>query len=127
MCDPISLRPHHLLCLQNFVGEGYSGGFTTGMAGVHKRLMADPSARIRLKEGTDQICAGCPNRAGDVCTSGKPDRYDKEVLERTGLAVGDCLTWQEALEKALPLNRDCLPEICGDCQWFSLCDSLKKA
>ena len=40
--DPIPLRPHHLLCLQNFRGKGYSPAFIKKMTEVCAKLHIPP-------------------------------------------------------------------------------------
>lgn len=35
---PVRLRPHHLLCMQTFVGNGYSEAFVENMKQVLARL-----------------------------------------------------------------------------------------
>lgn len=67
--DTVTLRPHHLLCLRNFVGKGYSAGFTANMAAIHKRLMSDGTTAVKLTRGADDICAACPRDHGGVCES----------------------------------------------------------
>ena len=41
----LHLRPHHLLCLQTFVGRGYSEEFVEHMTLVKKQLATDPRTR----------------------------------------------------------------------------------
>lgn len=57
----IRLRPHHLLCLQTFVGHGYSPDFTKHMTYVKSLLTADPNTAITLVAGPDDLCGHCPN------------------------------------------------------------------
>ena len=125
MSEPILLRPHHLLCLQNFEGRGYSPDFTSGMEKIHALLTSALSTRILVEGGPDTVCMGCPNQREGRCSSIKPDLYDQRVLALTGLTYGRLLTWKEALDLTSPLNRDRLPEICGDCQWASLCALIR--
>ena len=55
----MTLRPHHALCAQFFVGKGYSAQFVEHMKRVLSEL--DRGADVTLTDGCDAICAGCPN------------------------------------------------------------------
>ena len=116
------IRPHHGLCLAFFQGKGYSEGFVENMTRMKAALEAN--APVRLTGGTDAICAACPNNQNSVCTAAeKVARYDREVLRRRGLNTGDTLPFRELETRVretilLPGKRE---EICGDCQWSSLC------
>lgn len=120
--QPYSIRPHHGLCLSFFQGKGYSGAFVENMAGVKAELEENPL--ICLARGADDICAACPNNTAGCCESEeKVRRYDREVLRRCGLSVGDILpyrTFEARVRRGilLPGQRE---EICGDCQWTALC------
>ncbi len=119
---PYSLRPHHGLCLRFFQGKGYSGAFVENMAGVKDGLEENPL--ICLAGGADDICAACPNNTRGRCESEqKVSRYDREVLRRCGLSVGDIMPYQTLEERVyrdilLPGQRE---KVCGDCQWSALC------
>ena len=57
-CTGISelhLRPHHLLCLQTFVGRGYSEEFVEHMTLVKRQLADDPGTPITLVHGADDL------------------------------------------------------------------------
>ena len=123
--DPLSLRPHHSLCFQNFAGEGYSGGFTLSLARIRDSLMQDPERKVRLTTGPDRVCGACPHLMGNACSSPKPSLFDQKVLALTGLAPGQVLSFKELLALTRPLNRDRLEECCPGCQWLPLCLSLQ--
>ena len=42
--SPIRLRPHHLLCLQTFRGNGYSPGFVRKMTELSLRVQGEAKA-----------------------------------------------------------------------------------
>lgn len=119
---PFRVRPHHGLCLAFFQGKGYSGAFVENMARMKAVLEENPG--ICLTGETDEICAACPNNLGGRCSSGeKVSRYDREVLRRCGVSVGDTLPYRdfEALVIRHILEAGQREEICGDCQWDALC------
>ena len=129
----IYLRPHHLLCLQTFVGHGYSPDFTKHMTYVKSLLTADPNTAITLVAGPDDLCVHCPNCVDGSCTSPKPAVFDH--------LVGQKLNTTEDTENAAPKHTDAsdspltlhgipsilhmseqrLAECCPDCEWKELC------
>lgn len=116
------IRPHHGLCLAFFRGKGYSEEFVENMTWMKAALEAN--APVRLIDGTDAICAACPNNQDGACaTAEKVAHYDREVLRHCGLHAGDTLPFRELEARVretilLPGKRE---EICGDCQWSGLC------
>ena len=116
----INLRAHHGMCMYFFQGKGYSGDFVENMGAMKEILEENPL--IRLLEGHDDVCAACPNKQTESCTE-KAFRYDREVLRRCGLSVGDTLPYRDFSENVIEtiLRPGLRAEICGDCQWSGLC------
>ena len=114
------IRAHHGMCLSFFQGKGYSGDFVENMSRMKAILEKNPE--ISLMDSPDDICAACPNRLTENCAE-KASRYDREVLRRCGLSVGERLPYREFSRKVIEtiLRRGVRAEICGDCQWSSLC------
>ena len=114
------IRAHHGMCLSFFQGKGYSGEFVENMSRMKAILEKNPE--ISLMDSPDDICAACPNRLTENCAE-KASRYDREVLRRCGLSVGERLPYREFSRKVIEtiLRRGVRAEICGDCQWSSLC------
>ena len=48
------LRPHHLLCLQSFVGHGYSEEFVQQMSVVKQQLTDSPDTPVKIVQA---ICS----------------------------------------------------------------------
>ena len=119
------LRAHHLLCLPNFIGEGYSDAFCVNMAAQKRRLAEE--GRFVLASGGDEICAACPNRRGGGCVSGeKVARYDAAVSALLGLEPGrdyDAAALETRVRKEI-FEKHRLGEVCGDCEWYPLCARL---
>ena len=115
-----NLRAHHGMCLYFFRGKGYSGQFVENMGKMKAVLEENPT--IRLMDSPDDICAACPNKATEPCAE-KASRYDREVLRRCGLSVGDTLSYEDFSKKVVEtiLRPGVRGSICGDCQWSSLC------
>lgn len=115
-----NIRAHHGMCLTFFQGKGYGGDFVENMGAMKKILEQNPL--IRLVEGYDDVCAACPNQLTEICAE-KASRYDREVLRRCGLSVGDTLPYREFSQKVIEtiLRPGLRGSICGDCQWSGLC------
>lgn len=122
---PLLLRPHHGLCLLHFVGKGYSDAFTANLAEKVAHLHEHPDTKVKICTGADSICAHCPHRRGTACESSKPPRYDRAVLQYSGLEEGQQLTWSELQQKMRFVAHTHLQEICGDCEWYTLCAELE--
>ena len=118
----IPMRGHHGMCFAFFHGRGYSNSFTAHMAEVQSWLRDNPLVEVR--NTPDEVCSACPNLVDGVCTS--PDKvknYDDQVLSRCGLKPGTVLPWNDfsALVQKNILSPGKREEICGDCQWSSIC------
>ena len=115
-----NIRAHHGMCLFFFQGKGYSGAFVENMEKM--KAILEENQEIRLMDGPDDICAACPNKATESCAE-KASRYDREVLRRCGLSVGDTLPYREFSQKVIEttLRPGLRADICGDCQWSGLC------
>ena len=122
----IPLRPHHGMCLAYFIGEGYSDGFS-----VHMQEMLDvfqKGAKIQLHADTDEICSACPNNENGRCSSfSLVEKYDNAVLEACGLKNGQVMEFDEFTEivQREILSSQKRKEICGNCQWDSICEKQK--
>ena len=114
------IRAHHGVCLYFFQGKGYSGEFVENMS--HMKAVLEENPKVRLLNSADDICAACPNKLTETCAE-KASRYDREVLRRCGLSVGERLPYREFSRKVIEtiLRPGVRAEICGDCQWSSLC------
>lgn len=117
------LRPHHSLCIQFFIGKGYSEEFTASM----KKLIAqleDENCKVLITKGCDDICEFCPNNNSGVCLSeDKVGQIDKRCLSALGIETEDILNWEQLRQLAFDNIISCgrLNEICSDCCWKNIC------
>ncbi|MCI5903197.1 MAG: DUF1284 domain-containing protein [Blautia sp.] len=120
-CTP--LRPHHLMCLAFFKGNGYSDGFSAHMQEMLEHFQKNP--RVRLVLQGDEICSACPNqRGGKDCVSADSVRkYDTAVLEACRLKEEEERNFMElaALVQREIMDPEKREAICRDCQWNELC------
>lgn len=107
----VELRPHHLLCLQKFEGEGYSDEFVENMAEVVERVEAGED--IRLVEGEDAICSACD----EECDESSVEERDRRVIE----VLPEGAEGRKLLEAARGLPESVKREVCEGCEWFDLC------
>lgn len=125
------------MCFSYFQGKGYSSEFTENMRAMKEKLSRNPEV-ILLCE-TDDVCARCPNNHSGKCVSdtsragiessfpeaatGKAELYDRQVLALCGLTEGAKIRWEDFVKAIqahilIPGKRR---EICGGCEWDSLC------
>lgn len=119
----ILLRPHHGMCIRFFEGKGYSDEFTAHMEVTMEKLQ-EKDCRIVLVEKEDEICQKCPNFLEDGCrTKEKVKRYDRNVMELTGLQAGEKMTFSQLQEQitAKITGPRKMGDICGDCVWAHIC------
>ena len=120
----VKLRPHHLLCISFFEGKGYSDEFVDQMSSTIQELEKNPL--VQLVEGADQLCESCPNNSNhhNNCME-KAGRYDEAVRSLCDLSSECILNWfllQEKVSENI-LQTGKLFEVCGDCEWYSICSS----
>ena len=116
----LHLRPHHLLCLQTFVGRGYSEEFVEHMTLVKRQLTANPLTLITLVSGTDDLCSHCPNCVDGQCTSEKPALFDRLVRDKLGQNTPSTLI---GIPENLRITEDLITACCPGCEWRGLCSS----
>lgn len=117
-----NVRAHHGLCMSFFEGKGYSDSFTANMA--EKKMLLEKDPIVKIVDCADEVCKACPHNDGGVCSSlGKVAGYDSAVLERCGIKSGTELHWKEfsKLVHDNIIGAKKLSEVCGDCQWYSIC------
>lgn len=127
--DPIHLRPHHGLCIPNFVGRGYDEAFTQNMTALIAHLTAHPAQKVVLWKGEDVLCGSCPHNQGGCVTLEKVLRLDQDLLEACGLQKGREISWGDfqALVEEKVFQTPAFDRICGDCSWYELCKSRQSA
>ena len=118
----MKIRAHHILCVQNYIGYGYSEDFKVHMDEIVKKLRDDP--RIEITEGCDDICAACPYNENGQCSSlDKVKLMDEKTADALGLKCGDRISWNTASDMASKqiFETQLFVKICGSCQWYDIC------
>ncbi|WP_306864288.1 DUF1284 domain-containing protein [Neorhizobium galegae] len=126
----VRLRPHHLLCMLTFVGEGYSPAFVANYRRLAGRLSAGEP--IEIVSGPDDICAPLLSDEDAHC-------FGASVAGRDAAALADiaCLLGRELEIGAVIASDPALFEkmrrafsagltrrACTGCEWSSLCDRI---
>ncbi len=129
--ETITLRGHHLLCIQGFQGYGYSEDFIENMDNII-HLLESPQQRIRIVAECDDICLSCPYMEQNSCVT--PSSTDN-IIKTMDHAVMDYLNLEEKLDYIYQdlqqqilheENYNNLKEICGTCSWRKDCKFYKK-
>lgn len=123
----IYLRPHHGICIQNFIGRGYDEKFTENMKAVISELESDEDIIIRLVSDGDVLCKHCPHNIGQCDSVEKVRRMDELCLNICGLTSGSYISWSEFkhMVKKRILTTDEFDNVCGKCEWIDLCSEIR--
>lgn len=123
------LRGHHLICLHFYRGKGYSPAFVENLSAIVRR--AEEGEEIEVVSGADEVCSACPYLKDGLC--GQKDGADEEIrgLDRKALAFlrvapGESVLWQEIREKVLAAPSQWFDSFCTGCDWFDLCDRVRR-
>ena len=122
----LHLRPHHLLCLQTFIGRGYSEDFVEHMTLVKRQLADDPGTPITLVHGADDLCTHCPNCIEDRCISEKPAIFDWLVEEKLKSCKQSTELFSDSgslrgIPEELLVSEEILTIYCPGCEWKEIC------
>ena len=125
----IRLRPHHALCLQTYVGKGYSNAFSENMTKISQAFNKRPTLLVHFTLGADEICAACPNLQNGVCS--KEDscaELDRLAWEAMALGCGEVLSWEEAtqLVRQNLLETGKYHALCDGCTWEAVCTTQRQ-
>lgn len=126
----VRLRPHHLLCMLTFVGEGYSPAFVANYRRLAGRLSAGEP--IEIVSGPDDICAPLLSDEDAHCFGASVAGRDAAALAdiarllgrelETGAIIASDQALFETLRRAF--SAGVTREACTGCEWSSLCDRI---
>jgi len=128
----LRLRFHHIVCLQGFVGYGYSDSFTRNLQSVVEKIADGYTNRIlKLTFSPDEVCMLCPNLIDGMCKmEEKIIRLDKAVYRvlkkscfwkglKTLYRPGD--VFRAVNRNSLVISR----VVCRGCRWQDVCAWFK--
>ncbi len=127
MKDIILLRPHHALCSQFFIGNGYSEKFVENMTEI-LNILNIKNPKVKFVKHCDDICSQCPKNQNGICVNeSKVQNIDNACINEYNFNIGDELFWNDiksTVTKQIILKNQ-LPSVCNDCQWLSICQNIK--
>lgn len=126
MADMIFLRPHHSLCSQFYVGNGYSEEFVENMTNILNSLNTN-NLKVRIVDHCDDICACCPKNTDGKCENEESVQItDKKCLDEYKFSVDDEIYWNDLKAKVVNkiVGQNKLPPVCNKCQWLSICKNV---
>ena len=128
----IKIRPHHLLCMRAYIGNGYSEGFKKRIEYVIKEIkiynefldtnnMKAEIKEVKLIYSTDDLCNKCPNKLGEnLCKfQEKVAMLDSKVVSYFNIKEG--IYNYKDLEDLVYSNitEEIFDDICKECEWYN--------
>lgn len=128
----LKVRPHHILCIRAYQGNGYSKEFSINMESIIKEIKAYNSFlnvnnldyelnKVEIVFNTDSICEKCPNKLGEnICyTQEKVKLLDLKIIRYFNIKEG--IHNYKELEKMVydNMTEDVFNDICGECSWYN--------
>ncbi|WP_250278134.1 DUF1284 domain-containing protein [[Clostridium] colinum] len=113
----IYLRPHHILCIQQFKGYGYNDIFVENMFNILNMLDKD---KIVIKEDFDDICKKCPNLVNNICISDNEiNLLDSKVIQLLNIEINKPIYFNDLkLYLKENLTEEIFYNICSCCSWY---------
>lgn len=116
----LSLRPHHLMCINAYNNKGYNDEFVENMNNIVETIKKDKCSMIKIKVGVDNVCEKCPNRTHDRCVTYKSVKaLDEKVMIVLGIKEAIYTYEQLLLKLKENLNEKVIESLCSNCSWYS--------
>ena len=129
----INIRPHHLLCMRAYIGNGYSEEFKIEMEKVIKELkvynefLNNDIKKVNIVFNTDSLCEKCPNKlCENKCASQeKVSLIDEKMIKYFSIKEG--IQNYIDLENQVynKINNEIFDDICKECEWYNMIDCKK--
>ena len=133
----IKLRPHHLLCILTYVGEGYSKAFTDNFDIIIEKINSAKTSQIEIVSGPDDICAPRLCDKNDKCHCYE-DSFTKADLDALNDLQSLNMNINFAIGARIHLSSDLIHDLrvkftqgvirtaCIGCEWHSLCTDISE-
>jgi hypothetical protein len=113
------LRGHHLLCIRNFKGKGYSPEFVRNYYKVLERLSKE---KIKIVNSVDTICGKCPHNEG-ICVKKEDSEIkirqsDDRLIKAANIDLDKEYLYEDLKEMVKHIKAK---DFCGDCEWKGMC------
>ena len=126
----IVLRVHHIICMQSFIGQGYSEEFVRNFSNIINYINSNPYQNcISLINYCDDVCKYCPNKlSSNKCKNETFINYlDDSYKTICNLNYNIHYSLNEIntiIKNHLTISK--FKTICSNCQWFGICSKLIK-
>lgn len=129
----LKIRPHHILCMRAYSGNGYSEEFKIKIEGIIKEIQAyneflqvdnlkEEIKEVELVFYTDSICEKCPNKLGEnLCSSQeKVNLLEIKVINHFNLKEG-IYNYKDLEDLVYGSINECIfDDICKECEWYGI-------
>lgn len=114
----LTLRYHHLLCLNLYQGLGYNDVFALQMNAVTQFLAAQPHTAVALNVGSDDLCRCCPYCVDGLCSQGNVDVIAMDEVIKNCLNLPECSSWNDIkIRLRRNLSLSVFDKCCSNCSW----------
>lgn len=125
------LRPHHLLCMLTFAGNGYTPAFVKNFEEVVRHLSTGGET-VEIVEGPDDVCAPLLAESESHCNSANVTVRDHHAAEDLSNLLRQPIQPKEQVlldQETLDILREAfavgtIRRACSGCQWAPLCDGI---
>ena len=118
----MKIRAHHLLCMQNFQGKGYSREFVKNFYDVLSNVTNN---KISVVDSIDDICSACPhNKNGCKKKSDSEKRvkeFDDRVAKLLKININETMKIKDIYKRINGADRFDIENLCKDCEWKQFC------
>lgn len=127
MMKNIKIRPHHTLCTQFFVGNGYNEEFIENMYRILS-LLNNENPVVEIVEHCDDICAYCSKNKDGMCENeDNVCDIDSKCMNSFNLNLGDKKSWSDIKSTVLDsIEKYGMPNVCNECSWYKICEGIYK-
>lgn len=118
----MKLRPHHLICIQSYVGKGYDEDFVKVMDKITYELRNNKEYLINIVFSTDDICVACPNMLDiNLCkTNEKVNNIDSKVIKYFNLEEKEYIYKDIVNYIKNNITLEIMDDICKECEWYNI-------
>ena len=126
----ITLRIHHVICMQSFIGKGYSEKFVSNFDSILQYIQINHNKKvISLVNYCDDICKYCPNKLNNnKCINeefiNNLDYSYKIICNFDYSAKYSLDEINNIIKNTLTINK--FKETCNKCKWYGICSRLIK-
>lgn len=130
----LKIRPHHILCMRAYQGNGYSEEFNDNMKKVIKNIQAhnefcktenlvnlNEDNKVEVVFNLDNICSKCPNNIDNKLCSSQDKVNTLDLKVRKYFNIKEGIYNYKDLEDMVYNNitEEIFDDICKNCEWYN--------